>query len=308
MDQANIEQFRTFVRDARRLLESDPRASEAHTPTTRPPSSVLPRADDGPPVEAFLAFIDTATPLATEAARRYLRWFMPHAERITRAVVEHDIILVAGYHNVENSYTRLLGWVLGYKNDSALATAVQRRLIARLRPALTPSQRLNVIVECSTKNGCTPDLVLVNDDLVVVIEAKTVTREHLAAQTDEPQTTAYMKAVRETLPVAESVQGLTVLLSIEGDEPADSDANAATFAEVALVILEAIDTVEASFDQKWPYRAIASHWLIHAMPGVDVRAISRAAADWGALDGRELLGKLPDIMRIERLAPSRGEV
>jgi hypothetical protein len=286
MDGANIEQFQAFVRDARRVLESE-----------------------GPPVEAFRAFVAKAEPLATDAAREYLRWFAPHADRVARALVADDLIQVAGYHRAENSYTRLLGWSLGHGNDTPLAAAVQHALIALLRPGWAPAKPLAVLVERSTEYG-TPDLVLHGDDLVVVIEAKTVTREHLAAQTGEKQTVAYGRLHRDGSPelgIRPGVKGFTVLLSIERDEPADSNAEASTFAEVALCILDAIDRVEASFDQKWPYRAIASHWLIHAMPGVDVRALSKGLSGEGPLAGKDVLRHLSTVTSIERLVPVRGD-
>ncbi len=213
-----------------------------------------------------------------------------------------DLILVAGHRHVENCYTRLVAWALGYKNPSPIAEAIQRRWLRRLLPLDRVPNPLRVIQQLQTDDGGTPDLALLGDDLVVVVEAKTRTAEHEAAQTGRPQTEAYLEATREALRVPADAPGWVIYLTMRGDEPANKAAVATTFVELALVILEALDGVSA--ENAWPYRSLASHWLLHAAPGVSVSDVAALACAESLAEG-ELLRQLAQVARLERFVPTR---
>lgn len=291
--------FLKFVATARELLSQ---ADDAKTSTHRQTRPPVPSGDEEALLDRWTTFLAAARPLATAAARAYLKWFEVDAVRVRRSLFSDDLILVAGHRHVENSYTRLAAWALGFENASPIAQAVQRRWLARLLPALVLSGSLRVIPQLQTDGGV-PDLILVSDELLVVVEAKTLTTEHEAAQTGRHQTEAYLDATRDTLSIDANVAGAMVFLTMNGDVAVNEAAVTATFTELALVILEVLDDYPSA-EAAWPYRSLASHWLLHATPGVsitDVSALSAKVVDDGAL-----LRELPQILRLERLVPMRG--
>jgi hypothetical protein len=291
-----IAAFQAFVAQALALV-----ATSSDAPPE--PAEIAPTPET---MARFERFLGEARPLATQVARDYLAWFRPHARRLQRLRVADDLIDVAGRSRAETSYTRLLGWALGKRAAASapgtdeLSWAVQRALLRRICPGVRVETPFRVSVEFSTANDGVPDLVLLNADFVLVIEAKTVTREHQAAKTKKPQTEAYLPAVRRTLAVAEEVQGHTLLLSINGDRPRAAEARALTYVELAFAMLEAVDA-DAPGDTTYPYRAIASHWLEHARHDGDLmKVVDLAARDRN--DG-EILDALKHILALEQVFP-----
>jgi hypothetical protein len=108
---ATLEAFRSFAASARALTEQAGERPQQpqHPQGIAPADSEQLRAV----VEQFRGFVDKATLLATEFAREYLKWFEPHAKRIRKLPPMPDLIDIAGYTRVENSYTRLAAWALG---------------------------------------------------------------------------------------------------------------------------------------------------------------------------------------------------
>lgn len=298
---ATLADFRRFIEAARSIL------AEAHDESSLPTGHThpAPPQDEEDLLHKFQAFVATARPLATEAARKYLEWFEPHAARLLPVLGGDDLLQLAGYTGVENAYTRLLGWVLGDDNPSPLAAAVQRVWVSRLVPEATFSKPLKVHVELETSVG-RPDVVMVSDELLVVVEAKTGTREHEAAQTGEQQTVAYER-VPNDVPVSSKAPPVIVFLTVRGERAANGAAINTTYAELGVIVLEAIATVEASTEAKVPYRALAAHWLSHATPGFEMAEVARLGINRGSLDERQILDALPDLAAVERLIPRRGQ-
>lgn len=299
-----VDAFKAFVLRATELIDGE----RTPSPFRRAPASQLPPPTGANATERFRSFIDVASPLATQLARNYLRWFVPHAKRISHLATGDDLLLIAGHRHVENSYTRLLAWALGYENSSAVARDLQSRWVAQLGGGSGHGE-LRVRPWVITDEGI-PDIVAFNETFVLVVEAKTLTTEHEAAGSGKLQTHAYLPAVRKTLGMTDGTAGLTAFVTIRGEAAANPEAIASTFAEVGLLILESVEHANLQgdeSDERGPYRALASHWLTHAAPGVDIREVSTLALRAADLDHRTLLTALPAILTLQQLVPMREE-
>lgn len=282
--------FLSFVEQARVIRDESPELDTVAVAPTGSPDDVV--AD-------FPAFIEKAAPLVTGRARQALARIAPDASRIVPWLVTHDLISVAGYSRVENSYTRLLQWALSGGGRADLSLAVQRALLQRLIIDYEPCEPLRVQIEISTGNG-RPDLVLFDSDLVIVIEAKTDSPEHVTPR-GEKQTDAYLSAVREHLRMP-NARGELVFLTPDRRAAANREAKLLSFADVAFVLAHALARAELSPDLRASYAMLITHWLERtAPPGLDVQAafpnvpIWREASDEALVEHLGTIQKLADL-------------
>jgi hypothetical protein len=139
---------------------------------------------------------------------------------------------------------------------------------------------------------------------LVVVEAKTLTHEHDAAQTNKRQTEVYIGAVRAAHGARR--HELTVLLTMDATPPEHVDAVASTFATFAFAILSALADLRVRNEESWPYRLLATHWLMHTVADVRVRDLVCIAERIEQVQDDALLELLDDVTQLERLVPLRG--
>ncbi len=306
MNGATIEAFQSFVANARALV------CECTGPGKEPPGDHGIVSDQEPTgVRQFRNFVTDAKPLATDFARRYLEWFEPHARRIRKLPPMPDLIDIAGYTRVENSYTRLVAWALGKEHPSsirggtlqqALAMSVQRCWLGILNLESATDPQLQVEDQVILDSGGILDLLLAGESSFVAVEVKTKSREHDAAESQEKQTVHYPKEIHKGRYKNRDVQGHMVFLTEDGDTPENKDAIAATFTALALAILDAIEETGASEADAWPYYVLASHWIDKATPGLQLREfVTKYSADTS--DDRQLIDTLPQVNQLATLVP-----
>ena len=97
--------FLTFVRRGREILTQ--------------------RAGLLPQVESFQQFVEAAKPLLLPRLRSSLPILIQRAKRVHRWLMDEDVLAVAGLSNQENSYTRLVAWMLAPQTHPP--TAIRRQ-------------------------------------------------------------------------------------------------------------------------------------------------------------------------------------
>ncbi len=285
-----VEAFRTFTVEAHLLILQ---ASEQSSKS--PADQGLCRC-----VELLQKFVENARPLVTQSARKYLDWFEPHARRIRALPKIPDLVAIAGYTHVENSYTRLIAWALGKNNTSVIPQHLKRCWLRGLGIGFAIDEQYSIEEQVSLTNGGRPDLVLMGENSFVVVEVKTTSREHTVADTREMQTIHYPREIRRDRFNDRNVTGQVVLLSERGDVPKNEDAVATTFARFALSILEAIELAGVAEAEAYPYYVLASHWIGGASGDIDIRKV---VSDLDGATNQQLIVMLATINQLAAQIP-----
>ena len=291
-----MRRFRAFVDSARPLV------------ATR----LAPALDDAQRSARFRAFVEAATPLATLHARTVIDRLAPIARTINPWIVAYDLLDVAGYAYVETAYTSLVAWALFPPGRPEVALAVQRRWAAEVAPAANVSGAARPDHQLITDDGI-PDLVFVYDDSVIVVEAKTKTVEH-AAPSGRAQTFAYRDSVIAHLGPEHAWKRCEVIyLTPDGSAPANPAARSASYAQLAIVLADALDDLPATDALRQPYAMLITHLLMRSLPArVDAVATFEQIRRWHVAprtaNGSEILAALSALHVLGSLFPSKGDI
>ncbi len=287
-----VERFKRFMAAARPLL-----ATVEHSSTAS--------RRGAPPTASFRAFVERATPVATAHARALIRRLTPVGRTLRPWLVPHDLLEVAGYAYVETAYTSLLSWALFPPGRPDAALACQRAWASRVASGLVVHRAAEPYHQLWTEDGI-PDLVLVYDDGVLVVEAKTKSAEH-GAPSGAPQTVAYALAAPGALGVEHAHKTChLVYLTTDRSKPAYPQAVASTYAELAFALAAAGQTLAADDPLRPAYAMLITHFVRCAVPrGANVEETMDQLEVWscspGAVSGSEIIMQLASIQTIAAL-------
>jgi hypothetical protein len=183
------------------------------------------------------------------------------ARPAARWIGKHDLLALGGLSLVENAYTRLLDWALEPKTHEPTALGRQRAWLAHtgiqrtIRTAGAPLRFLR------TSDGV-PDLVLRYPEFAVVVEAKTVTSEHLTPG-GSFQSHSYGPAVAVALGLpADAVE--TVFLTLDRALPENAAARPVSHLGSFLAIASAFGDMPLPGDIDAGFRTILTHFAATA--------------------------------------------
>ena len=221
--------------------------------------------------QGFCQFIEAARASIVAPARARLHQAQDLLALLAPWRVEHDILGEAGLTGNENVYTELLRWCLVSQPEPA--QAVQHTFLSAV---LSETKHRSAVIprtQFVTSSGV-PDLVLPYEDLLVVIEAKTSTSEHEAAQTGKPQTEAYGMATRAALRLPDTHPTKVILLTPDRRDPQSDTAIGASYLQIVCAIVRGLSGIDLSKELEGGYRQIIGHFLRGAVPrGLDMYAL-----------------------------------
>jgi hypothetical protein len=241
-----INGFLIFVSEAERLQQAEvgPRKITEFLKFVHESQKIAIRPTRPPPVDEFNHFIKLARPLLVEEIKNLLPRIAERAVLAERWLTPHDLLSVAGFSFVENSYTALMKWALDPDTHPASAHRRQRAWLKAVgldenicgKTACVPAPQLG------TDDGI-PDLVLLFENATIVVEAKTGSAEH-AVPSGEFQTVAYPEAVRRTLGLRPEQKIEVVFITPDRRKAASPTAKATTFVEFVYCIAGVFDREE----------------------------------------------------------------
>ena len=258
-------------------------------------------------VGRFRALIQTATPLVLEPARELLARVAAQLNVLSDFLIpsQFDLLYVAGFEYAEDPYTELMRWAMDPQFHPSLALDCQRSWLHSLGVFEGINAPADPRSQVGTVNGV-PDLVMLYEQFVVVVEAKTGSSEHGARGGDVPQTLAYPAAVRESLQLPTDFPTHMVYLTPDRSPAANEDALLATYLGFALVMAETLSKHGGELPDalKWSFAALITHFAICAVPSAcDVRLVLQLHQSQrdSRLGDADLLGQFPAIKMISEL-------
>jgi len=207
----------------------------------------MPKASP-PNIQQFLKLIQTVKPLIVRQMRESLTTCRDQVEQLAEWLTPHspDLLSIAGLSGLEDPYTELLAWALNPPNDSALALRCQKVWLKSLgvSEAAQMTRPVTFDTQVVTDDG-RPDLVLHCNELqfLVVVEAKTFSKEHLAPG-GTMQTVAYPVAVRDKLGLAPDFTTYMVFLSLDGSASANEEAILTTYMDFVKTLTSEISVID----------------------------------------------------------------
>jgi len=205
----------------------------------------------------------------------------------------------------EDRYTALLAWAVSPRPGlQSPSLACQNALLREAGVPVCLQEPLQVRPWLPTDEGVYPDLVLHDERLLVVVEAKTRSAEHEAGRTGRMQTEAYLDAARASLRMDSTVSGHTIFLTANGAAAANAAARSVTYSQLALGFAKALAPLELEPDVRFAYATIITHWIEQTCaPGKELRPSCLRAASWLKASDQDLLRDLDTIIGLENAWP-----
>lgn len=218
------------------------------------------RAASRPQVESFRQFVEAAKPLLLPRLRSSLPILIQRAKCVHRWLVDKDILTVAGLSNQENSYTRLVAWMLAPQTHPPTAIRRQKAWLRRLGivERIDLSSPASPRTQLLTDDGI-PDLILEYPKDILVVEVKTKTVEH-TAPSGVAQTLAYAESVPRRLALNETTLHV-VFLTPDGQLPENTAAIPTTFMAFVASLATEIAPEELPTDLRWTFSTVFTHLL-----------------------------------------------
>lgn len=298
MGNDTIERFGAFVAQSESLL------------TDRDSSP----ADSEPPLQEFLAFLARARPTLAAPLRDLANELAPEVQELAEWMLDHDLLRIARRRYDEDAYTNLIAWALHPDTHPASALTRQRGWLRVLWPDEPPhiSEVTTPLTQVWTEESGVPDMVLNLADLTVVVEAKTGSREHEAAQTGKDQTLVYPEAVRKVLELPDDKPVHMVFLTPDKRPASNENAILTSYAEFATGLAVGLRDVALPADVRHSLSTIITHFATCSSPGDedDVVRLVRSSATWlgdeaVVGDDARLLAHLHDLHELKDLPPVR---
>ena len=236
----------------------------------------LERSLPKPPLDEFRSFVDSARQLLLKSVHDQLHVIQEALRCLEPWLLEdrHDLLRVAQLTLAEDPYTELLAWAIDPKTHDEIGNACQRGWLKSL--CLTGSGTVKPVsprTQLSTDTGI-PDLVLEYQAIVVIVEAKTKTDEHIASKSEFKQTKAYPAAVCRRLQKSEHFPVSVVYLTTDRSKAANSQAINTSYFELAVSLAQTLNGLEVLADLKSLYKLIITHFATQtATLAVDVRKL-----------------------------------
>lgn len=232
-----------------------------------------------PQVESFERFVEAAKPLLLPRLRSSLPILIQRAKCVHRWLMDKDVLAVAGLSNQENSYTKLVAWMLAPQTH--LRTAIRRQKawlqILGIAERIDLSSLESPRMQLRTDDGI-PDLILEFPEDILVVEVKTKSVEH-TTPSGAAQTLAYSGSVLRRL--GRKATPHVVFLTADGQLPENPAAIPTTFMAFVLALATEIAPEELPSDLRWIFSTIFTHLLTHTGPaGVDVRSLLAQVVQW----------------------------
>jgi len=280
-----IGQFRQFAVSAESVLRSSapPTLRDEFQQFIDLSQRILSRDQSSHPIDQFRQFVELSMPLVVAEIKRQLPTLADLASLASRWLVQHDLLYIARYSGVENSYTELMAWALDPATHLPSAITRQQAWLKGVGIEMIPFGAEPCVprTQLDTDDGI-PDLVLRFPNKTVVVEAKTGTAEH-AAPSGLPQTDAYPKAVRRKfeLPVDAPIE--IVFITPDRRAASNPEAKITTFVEFALCLARALRSEELPTDTRAAYALMFTHFLTCSVPSkVPVKALVEEVVKWSS--------------------------
>jgi hypothetical protein len=297
-----IDEFRVFAESAVRLLtpEVGPTVSSEFMKFIREAAQSSISRAPAAPVAEFDHFVVEASRIVVAEIKSSLSQIAERAALASRWMVRHDLLDIAGFSFVENSYTELMAWAL---HPDTHPPSSHRRQQTWLK-AMGLDERICGATECIprtqlvTDDGI-PDLVLQFENGVVIIETKTGSAEH-AAPSGNPQTIAYPDAVRRQLNLPSNTQIQIVFITPNRRRAENENAKNTTFVEFVLPLAALLEKEDVPSDTRGAFAMLFTHFLSRAITNqVPVRELVERLAVWS---------KRPDWSADEQVLARRNDL
>jgi hypothetical protein len=302
---ATISAFRQFVLEAQQLQPSADNSTtlakffefvqNAQMVVIRPPAS-------GPlPVADFRSFIGGALPIVVSNIKCMMPRIAERAALAERWLVRHDLLQVANFGFVEDSWTELMAWALAPATHPETSVKRQKAWLKAMGLDEDICETMACIPQSQfvTDDGV-PDLVLHFDKSTVVVEAKTGSAEHPAPSSKKWQTEAYGESVRRALNLPPEHKVIVVFITPDRRLAKDPEAILTTFIEFVIALCEALDSEQLPTDTRSAYAMLFTHFLTQSVPtSLNVAAIISQLSTWS---------KQPDWLDEDQLIMRKDEL
>jgi hypothetical protein len=282
----SISDFRQFVLESERLLSS-PNKSTAVAKffefVQKAEQVTIPRPAFRPaPVADFKHFVLHALPNFVENIKRMLPLMAERAALAERWLVNHDLLHVANFGFVEDSWTELMAWAIDPATHPATADKRQKAWLK----AMELDENICNPMACTPKSQFVtddgiPDLILQFENTTLVVEAKTGSAEHVTPSSKKWQTFAYRESVHRKLNLPPEHKIEVVFITPNRRQAKDPQAKVTTFNEFVFAICGALDNQELPADTRAAYAMLFTHFLTQSVPSnASVRELVADIAFW----------------------------
>lgn len=238
---ARVRQFRKFCEDAARLL-----------PVARPSA----------PVAEFQQFIGAAGPILAQSLGVRLDYALSTLSALKPWLLDdqHDLLHLAQITRAEDPYTELLAWAINPATDLAVGAECQKNWLLSL--GVDDAGSIDAVIpstQFATDDGI-PDLVLHFPNLLVVVEAKTGSSEHVTPTSGQMQTVSYPSSVRRRLGKPRDFPTKMVFLTLDRSEATNGDAIRTSYFELAVSLARTLNDLDVPMDLAPLYGLIVNHF------------------------------------------------
>lgn len=272
MSDLGINNFKSFIQESVVLLRNHPNGIKSNNN-----ASIDQRANViSNEIEQFSTFIDFSIPLIIDPIKKEISFLKNHVSLIKQWHIPFDILDIANLTKIEDSYTNIIAWALDPTTHQPSALIRQKTWLNSLGISYDFDKPCKPETFVYTTDGI-PDLVLEYANSIIIIEAKTESREH-TTPSGLPQTKAYLEAIKKDNP---SKKVIVVFLTIDGHHAQNKEAINTTYFHFACSLAEALRNIELSTDLKWAFSTIITHFINNLTPlEIDTTNLMLKIDDW----------------------------
>jgi len=213
--------------------------------------------DKPSPVVDFKKFIRHALRTAIARVKHHLPAIVECATITPNWLFNDDLLDVAGLSFVEDAYTELMAWALHPDTHPPSAARRQQEWLKSLglEQGICGKDPCVPQTQVITEDGI-PDLILHFPKLVIIVEAKTSSNEHLTPS-GEMQTISYAQVVRKMF----EIDALTVFITPDRRMAANSQAKLSTFTEFAMFLAKTMKAEDLPQDTRAAFAMLITHFI-----------------------------------------------
>jgi len=271
MSNVDINKFRSFIQKSEIFLQSYSNDSKCSREATSEQRTKVASKE----IE-FKQFIEASIPLIIEPIKNDISLLKDHVSLINKWHTPVDILDIADVTRIEDSYTKIIAWALAPETHLPSALVRQKTWLDSLGISYVIDQPCKPETFVYTDDGI-PDLMLTYDKFIVIVEAKTDSREH-KAPSGEPQTKAYVEVIKKSNPTKKIIM---VFLTIDEHSAQNIEATNTTYFHFACLLAEALSSIELPTDLKWAYSTVITHFINKLTPPeIDTNNIMSNINEW----------------------------
>jgi len=293
MSDLPINEFRRFIEKAKTL---------APTMESNGPPAL--------PINDFCSFVEKSKPLVVGPVREKLEELRVFLQPIKPWILPYDLDLlrITQLTYMEDPYTELIAWAIDPNThpDSGLARQQAWLDTFDFGKPLTIKNEVAPRTQLGTPEGV-PDLVLNYEEFVVVVEAKTKSKEHkVRSGKGEMQTIAYESSVLAPLRRKPDTPVYVVFLTENGEQAANSKAYNATYLEFVHSLCLALAGYSLPDEVFWAFCLTITHLFTHACPSeVKAELVAKDIDPWlrppSAIPDTEIIQRLAEINQAQKI-------